>query len=290
MAIFYWYVGYLPLWQISEWVKIKLRALDRLTKACRLIAANFMIQNPHLMKIGGLIGRNGKPIKVQIDESACGKMKHHRGKKRYQTWVLGGVEDPETLPIGQKPRSFRLTVPRRDRATLIPILKFFIEAGTIVWSDGWSSYFCLVNHGFNWDWVNHSTTFKDPVTGVHTNAVEGMWKWMKKAIPHGSRRRDIEDYVALFNWKEWSKAHQNFKTIGGFGLLGRASALVKLNDKGQTGDKIPNMLSANRIVAANPLPTPPAPAPKPKYTAKRGRGKRGGRGRGRGRGRAQEAP
>ena len=214
-------------------------------------------------------------------------MKLHRGKKRYQTWVLGGCEDPATLPIGQKPRSFRLTVPRRDRATLIPILKFFIEAGTIVWSDGWSSYFCLSLHGFIWNRVNHSITFKDPVSDVHTNIVEGQWKWMKNAIPDGSRRRDIEEYVGLFNFKEWTKAHKNFNTLGRFGLLGRACARVKLSDSGKTGDKIPNMFNANRIVTANPLLDLPAPTPKPKYTQKKKRG----RGRGRGKGRAtQEAP
>ena len=85
-AIFYWYAGYIPLETISKWTKIKPRQLDRITKCCRLIAANFMVQNPHLIKIGGPKGRDNQPIKVQIDESACGKMKQHRGKKRTQTW------------------------------------------------------------------------------------------------------------------------------------------------------------------------------------------------------------
>ena len=164
---------------------------------------------------------------------------------------------------------------------MVPILKFFIEVGTEVWSDGWLSNFCLGQHGFKWDWVNHTRTFKDPITGVNTNRCEGQWKWMKKTIPSGSRRSKIEKYVQVFNFMEWTKSHNNFDTLGGFGLFGRANAIVKLNDKGRAGDTIPNMLGANKIVAANPLPIPPPPEPKPK----RGPGRPPKRGRGRGRGR-----
>ena len=186
LAIYYWLPGYLPAHQISKYTTLSIGIVDKITKACRLVAANFMVQNPHLTKIGG-IGRDGKPIIVQIDESFCGKNKYGREKTRKQTWVLGGIESKENLPEGQKVgRSFRMTVPNRTRATLIPILKYKIEENTLIWSDGWSSYFCLANHGFEWNWVNHSKTFKDPLTGVNTNHCEGMWKWMKKGIPHGA--------------------------------------------------------------------------------------------------------
>ena len=57
----------------------------------------------------------------------------------------------------------------------------------------------LASHGFQWQWVNHSKAFKDPVTGVHTNRIEGKWKWLKSGIPHGARRRDVEEYIQLHN-------------------------------------------------------------------------------------------
>ena len=291
-AIYLWYTKpKITLLGISQWSGIPKTALDKLTKACRLIVANFMVQNPEILKIGGVtkdqVTGQFVPIRVQIDETACGKMKYHKGKKRIQTWVLGGMEDPKSLPSGQKPKSFALSVPNRSRATLIPCLKFFIEAGSTVWSDGWSSYFCLVSHGFpNYNWVNHSKFFKDPVTGVNTNAIEGHWKWLKNAIPDGSRRRDIEEYVCLYNFKEWTKTHKNFNNLGSFAIFSRACANVKLNDQGKTGDKVANMSNANRLVALNPLPLPPAPEPKAKYIKKSGKG----RGRGRGKAQSAEAP
>ena len=197
---------------------------------------------------------------MQIDESFTGKTKHNRGKGRIQTWVLGGIEDPATLPVTQThPKSFSITVPDRSRATLIPILKSKIKEGTLIHSDGWGAYFTLASHGYTWDWVNHTKTFKDPVTGVHTNRIEGYWKHMKKGIPHGTRRRTVEEYVQLHNFREFCKTHSEFDQLGVFGLLGRAASQVKLQDKGRQGDRVHNMLEAIKIVTRNPLPLPPAP-------------------------------
>merc|ERR1712030_241397 len=101
----------------------------------------------------------------------------------------------------------------------------------------------------------------------------------------GTRRSKIEEYVQVFNFLEWTKSHPKFDTIGDFGVFGRANAIVKLNDKGRAGDSVPNMLGANNIVAANPLPIPPKPEPaaQPKRgAAKRGPGRPPRRGRGRG--------
>ena len=53
-AIYLWYTKpKITLLGISQWSGIPKTALDKLTKACRLIAANFMVQNPEILKIGG---------------------------------------------------------------------------------------------------------------------------------------------------------------------------------------------------------------------------------------------
>ena len=43
--------------------------------------------------------------------------------------------------------------------------------------------------------MNHSVTFKDTITGIHTNTIEGNWAGIKKDIPFRSRS---EKYITLF--------------------------------------------------------------------------------------------
>ena len=143
---------------------------------------------------------------------------------------------PDGTNTQQKaPKSFALIVPDRKRATLIPILKYKIEEKSIIWSDGWSSYFCLRSHFGGWDWVSHTLTFMVPETGVNTNRCEGQWTWLKNTIPAGARRRDIEEYVQLYNFKQWAKNHKDIEQIGLLGLMGRANQKVTLIDKGRHG-------------------------------------------------------
>ena len=130
-----------------------------------------------------------------------------------------------------------------------------------MWTDGFASYFTLGSHFSGWDYVNHKHGFIDKSSGVHTNDCEGAWKWLKDTIPGGSPRNKVEEYVQLYCFKQWLKTHPQWKILGLFGGLGRASAAGVLPDKGGKGDDIPNMVTAEGIVARNPLPEPPQPPP-----------------------------
>ena len=183
-AIFYW-SSELEWPKITKWTSLSRKQIWKISRACRLVAANFMLENPDLTKIGGL-DKKGRPIYVQADETHCGKMKYHKGATRVPTWVLGAVEMPaDTDPPQAAPKFWAMTVPNRKKATLIPIFKFKIKEESIIWTDGWSAYFCLKGHFKDWDYVNHSRGFKDPRTGVNTNRCEGGWKWLKQTIPDG---------------------------------------------------------------------------------------------------------
>lgn len=63
-------------------------------------------------------------------------------------------------------KCFLVPVDKRDKDTLIPLIKFWIYPGTTIISD------CLQDEGFQHLTVNHSATFKDPETGAHTNGIE----------------------------------------------------------------------------------------------------------------------
>ena len=98
--------------------------------------------------------------------------------------------------------------------------------------------------------VNHTLYFTDPTTGVNTNGCEGMWKHLKRCILQGTSRAKIEEYVQLFNYREWVKCEPRLARLGLFGALARANSCVAF--RGSEGDAIPNMVIAEAIVCCKP--------------------------------------
>ncbi|KAF0746580.1 DDE Tnp IS1595 domain-containing protein [Aphis craccivora] len=112
---------------------------------------------------------------VEIDEG-------HRVEGQ---WVFGGVERITG-------KCFLVPVERRDKNTLLELIKQWILPGTLIISDCWKSYDCLKDEGYEHLTVNHSIEFKNPDTGAHTNNVEGMWRHAKGSISQYSRKKHSE--------------------------------------------------------------------------------------------------
>jgi len=55
---------------------------------------------------------------------------------------------------------------KRDRATLLPIIKREVEVGSKIHSDEWRAYRNLSDHGYVHKTVNHQLHFIDPETGL----------------------------------------------------------------------------------------------------------------------------
>lgn len=115
------------------------------------------------------IGGEGKV--VQIDESKFGKRKYHRGHHMEGQWVFGGIEL-------ESRKCFMIAVDKRDEATLLPLIKRWIEPGTIIISDCWKAYCNLEKHGYTHRTVNHSQEFVNE-QGDSTNKMEGHWRQAK---------------------------------------------------------------------------------------------------------------
>jgi transposase-like protein len=100
-------------------------------------------------------------------------------------------------------REFCAVVESRDADTIRSVVRANVLEGSIVHTDEWRGYIgldraCNVVHRT----VNHSSFFKDPVTGVCTNTVEGLNGALKRSIPPQFRNnRYAPQYVDMFIWK-----------------------------------------------------------------------------------------
>ena len=104
-------------------------------------------------------------------------------------------------------------VPRRDAATLLPIISQHVCPGSVVWSDEWAAYRRVqqLSQVVQHETVNHSITFVDPVTGVHTQNVESYWNRVKTKFKcmKGVHRNMLPSYLDELMWRE---RHSNTAT------------------------------------------------------------------------------
>jgi transposase-like protein len=178
---------------IAELLELNKNTVSRIinTMAKRLIPQF----NKNIEKIGG------PGIIVEIDESKFGKVKYHRGHKVEGVWVFGMVERTEARKI------VFVKVDNRKQETLEGILKKYVHEETIIYSDCWRAYNNLCNLFASHNTVNHSQTFVDPLTNVHTNTIEGNWAGVKEQISPVHRTKTYIDlylirYVLRRNYKD----------------------------------------------------------------------------------------
>lgn len=140
---------------------------------------------------------------------------HQRGRRaRDEVWVFGLI-CTEYTPC----RGYFQVVPRRDRATLVPILKRVLLPGSELHSDDWGAYRNLPRDVPNVTvhrTVVHKNNFVDPLTGVHTQEVESARSQLKyhvKREKKGIRRADIQDFLNEEMWRQWSGLGTVFENI-----------------------------------------------------------------------------
>ena len=82
-------------------------------------------------------------------------------------------------------------VSSRDKQTLQTFIHMYVKPGSVIITDCWAAYRDIKEmvdlDENNLDYVhytvNHSETYVDPVTGAHTNTIEGMWAHVKRRCP-----------------------------------------------------------------------------------------------------------
>lgn len=140
-----------------------------------------------LEKIGG------DDVVVEIDESKFGKRKYNKGHKVEGVWILGMVEKSSTRRIILR------QVDDRTKNTLFTKIEESIYKDTKLHTDMWKGYMGLEDHYIEHLSVNHSENYKDPITGCHTNTIEGEWAGIKMHVPPRARTKEkVEIYLVRY--------------------------------------------------------------------------------------------
>ena len=127
-------------------------------------------------------------------------MKYHRGRYIEGQWIFGGI-------CRETKACFLVPVERRDKDTLLLIIRAHILPGTRVMSDMWKAYDCLQDEGYVHLTENHSLNFVDPDTGAHTQGIENRWWCVKRGLPpyrnvqRTLRKLPTGVYVASALWR-----------------------------------------------------------------------------------------
>ncbi|KII65103.1 hypothetical protein RF11_16129 [Thelohanellus kitauei] len=140
---------------------------------------------------------------VQIDESVISRAMHNRGHDllRRQRWVLGMYDVTSKIGIV-------ISIPNRKAQTITDLIMRHVSGGSIIHTDGFSSYKGLeelqIDPPYVHQSVNHKIFFKDPLTGAHTNNVEAYWAAIKKSFKRGgqTRRSLLQSKIDEKMWRE----------------------------------------------------------------------------------------
>ena len=145
-----------------------------------------------------LIG--GPMTVVECDEAKFGKSKYDQGRYVEGSWVMGGIQRGTD-------HCFLVCCPNscRGEAELVPIIRQYVRPGTLIVTDMWQGYTNLTDYGYLHEEVNHSRNFVDPVTGAHTNTIEGTWTHAKNFCLRTGGRRSTESLsrnLTEFMWRK----------------------------------------------------------------------------------------
>lgn len=154
---------------------------------------------------------------VEIDETIVVKRKQDTGRLLSQVWLFKGIER-ESKKTFLVPLIDEDSAPlRRNKETLVPLIKKYIRPGSTVYSDSWSSYNSLNVEGHRHWCVNHIVNFIDPVNiDIHTQNIERLWSDVKEYIRRpGIRKSHLRQYLAWYIFLKTQRSGSSSLPLGG---------------------------------------------------------------------------
>ncbi|TMS33597.1 hypothetical protein L596_001320 [Steinernema carpocapsae] len=106
----------------------------------------------------------------------------------------------------------------RTSDTLLDLIGQHIADGSIIVSDGWSSYGGISRMGrrYRHKWVNHSKHFVNPSDPrVHTQSIEATWGAIKRGMKHlgGTQEQIFRSYLYQYVFRRMYKHKRIFEHL-----------------------------------------------------------------------------
>jgi transposase-like protein len=203
----YYFLGKVPCSFTASTLGISRNTVSSYNKLFRKHIKNKQLLNMRI-KIGG---RNKI---VEIDETKIAKRKYNKGHKVEGAWVIGGIERSilKNKVKNENKKLFLVPIEERNIDSIDLIIKRYVKKGTTVYTDCWKGYNNLKNIGYKHMTVNHKKNFKDPITKVHTNTIEGTWNGVKQSIiPRNRNRKDILLFLKEYQWRKKNREYNIWK-------------------------------------------------------------------------------
>lgn len=209
LHILYLFLGKAPSSFITSSLQTDKNTVSRYNKLFRKYIKNKQLINPR-NKIGG---RNEI---IEIDETKIAKRKYNKGHSVEGAWVIGGIQRSrlKNKVKNENKKIFLEPIEERNIENINEIIEKYIKKGTTIYTDCWKGYNNLSKIGYKHKTVNHKKHFKDPVTGVHTNTIEGTWNGLKQSIiPRNRNKKDIVLYLREYQWRKKNREYNIWKNF-----------------------------------------------------------------------------
>ena len=198
LKVIYYFACDAQLYQIEHYVKeVSKKTLIKMMAKLRQICRSEV----NILEETLVFGNEVECIcNVEIDEACFGKKRKHSKGKTYKKVRVFGITERNSNKV-----LFKL-VQKRDKATLLPIIKKHISTAATIHHDDWPAYRKLSSFGYKHLIVNHSKSFKGS-NGACTNTIEGIWGVMKQRISrmHGMEISRLESYLCEYAFRYYHK-------------------------------------------------------------------------------------
>lgn len=138
---------------------------------------------------------------VEITTSELKQREFHRGKHISGRWVYAGMERGTN-------KYFFKVVEKKDRATLLEVIKNFVLPGSTVFSDSWDD--CLEDESFKRLSADNSLCLENSLQGVRSNFIVSSWSVIKRSLTDKCARDHFDSYIGEYFWR---KNHSDTKDL-----------------------------------------------------------------------------